>query len=186
MEQIIDSNRTVSPEQQFEATFSSHVRGLLAYAREFVPTQEEAEDIVSEVFANFWEKMDTVSAEAVKTYLFRSTRHKALTYLTHLKVRSGYQDRIIKEGHPPEAFDPDFYVIQELQAKIDAAIDKLPPQRRAVFVMNRFEKKSYARIAEELSISPRTVDKHIELAAKSLRHDLADYLHVIMLLGLLG
>lgn len=43
-------------------------------------------------------------------------------------------------------------------------------------MMNRFERKTYAQIAVELEISPRTVQKHIEISLKSLRRDLADFL----------
>ena len=34
--------------------------------------------------------------------------------------------------------------------------------------MNRFNDKSITQIAEELEISPRTVEKHIEIALKKL------------------
>jgi len=42
----------------------------------------------------------------------------------------------------------------------------LPPQCQKVFRMSRFEHKTNKQIAEELNISVRTVNKHIELALK--------------------
>ena len=52
--------------------------------------------------------------------------------------------------------------------------------------MNRFDGKSIAQIAEELEISPRTAEKHIEVALKKLRQELADYLPTGLLFWLLN
>ena len=56
---------------------------------------------------------------------------------------------------------------------IRANIDALPPQRRAVFVMSRYEHMSNMEIAAKLNLSVRTVEKHIELALKELRHSMS-------------
>ena len=69
---------------------------------------------------------------------------------------------------------------------IEKALEKLPPQRKKVFIMSRFENKTAAQIAEELEISPRTAEKHIEKALQSLRADLKDYLPVALLIWLLN
>ena len=70
----------------------------------------------------------------------------------------------------------------ELQEHIEKAIRQLPPQCQKIFIMNRFNDKSITQIAEELEISPRTVEKHIEIALKKLRQELADYLPAGLLL----
>ena len=44
----------------------------------------------------------------------------------------------------------------------------LPKKRRQVFVMSRVEMLSSSEIAERLGISPRTVEKHLELAIRQL------------------
>ena len=73
----------------------------------------------------------------------------------------------------------------ELQEHSEKAIRQLPPQCQKIFIMNRFNDKSITQIAEELEISPRTVEKHIEIALKKLRQELADYLPAGLLLWLL-
>lgn len=50
-----------------------------------------------------------------------------------------------------------------------AQIDSLPRKRREIFLLSRVEGLTSAQIASELSISPRTVEKHIELALKQLK-----------------
>ena len=56
---------------------------------------------------------------------------------------------------------------------IKTQIDALPPQRRAVFMMSRYEHMSNMEIAVKLNLSVRTVEKHIELAIKDLRHSMS-------------
>lgn len=51
----------------------------------------------------------------------------------------------------------------------------MPPQRQQIFRMSRFEHMPSLEIAEQLNLSVRTVDKHLELALKELRK----YLNII-------
>ena len=52
-----------------------------------------------------------------------------------------------------------------------AQIDCLPPKRKEIFLLSRVQGLTSAQIAQEMSISPRTVDKHIELALKQLKQN---------------
>ena len=45
----------------------------------------------------------------------------------------------------------------------------MPPQRRQVFKMSRFQQRSSDEIARELGLSVRTVEKHIQLALQDIR-----------------
>lgn len=52
---------------------------------------------------------------------------------------------------------------------IELAIENLPEQCRRVFKMSRYEHMSYNEIAENLGISPHTVQFHISVALTRLR-----------------
>lgn len=169
----------------FSELFDHYSAGLLYYARQFVSSPEDAEDIVHDAFVDLWEKKERIDYGTAMSYLFRVTRNDCLDYLKRLKTRTKYQERIIAENNLPDAFDIDLYVYSELNERIEAAIAKLPPQQKAAFVKNRIDKKTYAEIAKEMDISPRTVDKHIQLAVKTLRIELADCLILVIYLGLL-
>ena len=57
----------------------------------------------------------------------------------------------------------------DITSRITHALENLPPIRKKVFVLNRIQGLSYKEIGQELSISDRTVEKHISLALKQLR-----------------
>jgi RNA polymerase sigma-70 factor (ECF subfamily) len=64
----------------------------------------------------------------------------------------------------------------ELQRHLAAAMNTLPEQCRTIFQMSRFEEKKYKEIAEELNISPKTVENQLAKALKILRAKLIDFL----------
>jgi len=59
---------------------------------------------------------------------------------------------------------------EELRRKLQAAIENMPPVRRKVFELSRNEGLSYREISQVLSVSVKTVENHISLALKQLRH----------------
>ena len=48
-------------------------------------------------------------------------------------------------------------------------IEKLPPQCKKIFKLNRFDRLKYREIANQLNLSERTVENHIAHALKVLR-----------------
>jgi RNA polymerase sigma-70 factor (family 1) len=58
---------------------------------------------------------------------------------------------------------------KELQTQIKQEVQKMPPVRKKVFELSRYESKSYKEIAKILSLSEKTVENHISLALKQLR-----------------
>ena len=67
---------------------------------------------------------------------------------------------------------PDPLEMDELKKIADKTIYQMPAKRREVFVLSRREGLKIEEIAERLGISPRTVNKHMQLALRSLRMNL--------------
>lgn len=166
--------------ESFEELFSLYAKGLLYYAQEIMQNKEEAEDIVQDVFVRAWEMMNRLTLETAKSYLIASTKNACLNRLKHLSVRSKYQNEILKTGVVPDSLEPEVYIGEDLKKYIDESIEKLPPRQRQAFIMYKLEGMTYAEIATELQISPRTVEKHVELAIKALKKDLLSHFPTIV------
>jgi RNA polymerase sigma-70 factor (ECF subfamily) len=63
-------------------------------------------------------------------------------------------------------------ILKELQAKIDNAINELPPQCQLVFRLSRQEGLSVKEIAEKLSLSENTVKSHLKKANRDIQGNL--------------
>ncbi|MDD4189789.1 MAG: sigma-70 family RNA polymerase sigma factor, partial [Mangrovibacterium sp.] len=55
--------------------------------------------------------------------------------------------------------------------KLNELISRMPEKRRQVFIKKKFEGKSLKEIAEELDITPKTVEYHITEAMKFLKQE---------------
>ncbi|MCQ4873549.1 RNA polymerase sigma-70 factor [Butyricimonas paravirosa] len=169
----------------FEYLFNLYYSGLVVYANRFTKQLEISEDIVHDVFFTLWEKREQLHIESIKTYLFSSVRNRCLNHLEQLKVRNEYQEQILQKGDITGQITWELYVESELQEHIEQAILKLPPQCQRIFTMSRFDNKTVEEIAVELGISPRTVEKHLQVGLKKLRQELVDYLPAGLLLWFL-
>lgn len=59
--------------------------------------------------------------------------------------------------------------MKDKEAFIASVVERMPEQRRKVFVMSRFENRSNDEIASILNIKKKTVENHLNLALKELR-----------------
>lgn len=171
--------------QKFEILFKRYYSGLVVYASRFTGESESAEDLVHDLYIHIWEDSHLLETENIKAYLFTSIRHRCLNYLAHLKIRNEYQEKIMQQGDLTGMLTWEYYIEEEMRQHIETAINHLPPQARKIFLMNRFDHKTAAAIAIELDLSPRTVEKHLEVALKNLKKELIDYLPGCLLFWLL-
>lgn len=127
-----------------------------------------AENIAQDLFVNIWiDKEKLLNINSPDSYLFICTRNAAIQHLKKKKITDGFN---ISEVYGiGENYTEEEVFLEELQTIISEEIEKMPPQRHQVFVMSRFQGKSTKQIALELNISPRTVEKHLSAALKTLR-----------------
>lgn len=160
----------------FRDFFDVHYPVMVSFAMNYVSDQDQAEELVQDVFANVWSKAATLKLQASpRAYLFSSTRYACLNFLKHKKVEQAYleQSTFHQDQGDPVEYD-------ELVGRLERALDKVPEKCREIFEMNRFQGKRYKEIAEELGLSLRTVENQMGKALKVLRQELGDYLPIIL------
>lgn len=160
-----------NPGKGLELLFKRYYNPLCSHAVRFVYSKQIAEDLVSEVFFQFYR---TKAYENITTsytsYLFRSVRNECYTYM---RREFGKTDTLeMNEEHSISTYhqQPDAEIhYNNLFLKVNEVIARLPMQCQKVFLLSRFENKKYHEIADELHISPKTVEVHISKALKHLR-----------------
>lgn len=142
------------------------------FAYRFIKAKDEADDITHNVFCALWDNREKlICIESIKNYLFQMTKNAIFTYLRHDKVASEYASRIHSDtSEENKLLDGDREVTtKDLLEIINLYISRMPELQRKAFQMSRFENKTYSEIADELGISPRTVQHYISQALAELR-----------------
>lgn len=132
--------------------------------------ETEAENLTQNLFMKLWIKREQLlNIENLDAYIFTIAHHDALNFLRHsltLSVKPIDDSvRALQDGEDEERS----IEYKELLQRVYDEIDKMPLQRRKVFLMSRDEGLSNQEIADRLGISKRTVETHISTALKELR-----------------
>ncbi|HVI45150.1 MAG TPA: RNA polymerase sigma-70 factor [Chitinophaga sp.] len=156
----------------FKELFNEYHRKVYLYVLSRTGSSYIAEETTQITFIKLWDYRQQLNeSEEVGKLIFHIARATCIDLLRKDAVR----DRVRKLESPAENdvwHLSDTVEVKELQQRIHHMVDNMPPVRRRVFELSRYEFKSYKEIAELLSLSVKTVENHIALAIKHLRKSL--------------
>jgi len=166
----------------FEQVFREYYKPLLAYSRKFIRDAEEAEEIVQDLFFNFWEKRSQIEINtSLKSYLFRSAHNTCLNQIKHEKVKNKYQEYFQYRFSASFTEATEKLEEEELLMRVQKAMDSMPDKVRNTFMLIRHEEMKYKEVAEKLGISVKTVEAHMGAALKHLREHLKEFTVILVL-----
>ncbi len=168
----------------FETLFRLYYSKLVHIARGYLVYQQEAENIVQNVFLKIWENKECLGEVSnINSYLYTMTKNLCLDQLKHEKVKRNYLDnsyRIKSEIQYKFIQDEAASLLleNELEDKIVQSIELLPEKCKNIFKKSRLEGLKHSEIAAELGVSHRTVDNHIANALRHMRLHLREFITI--------
>jgi len=174
-------------EDDFSIIYEFYRPKLVVIVNSYIPSQEDAEEIIHDVFIKLWEKWDTLQITSNFTgYIYSMTRNACLDYLRAKKNKLTKEMSVEQQefwlNHGALADDMASSILaNELQSLVDKAIEQLPEKCKKVFRKSRMEGLCHKEISEELEISPKTVENHMSRALRQLRVALSEYLPSLFL-----
>ncbi len=164
----VAESENVCQEMVYERVFRSIsplLRNFLLYK---FRDQEAAEDAVQEAFVTLWKNCKSVTEALAKAYLFKVGQNQMLKKVEKEKVHARYIG--LQAVSNEETAGPDFDLeYQELNSKLQLAIEQLPDGQREVFLLNRIDGKTYGEMAELLGVSVKAIEKRMHKALIKLR-----------------
>lgn len=173
----------------FDDLFREYFKPLCAYCQyKFGLDIEIAKDVVHSAFINLLESDFTSSSKlSSKTYLYRIVINICFDLKRREKIKQKQVEIFQKQATDVSMENENISIeLKELQNDINKAIAELPDQMRKVFELSRYEGLKYAEIARQLDISVKTVETQMSRALVKLRHKLASYLSMYVLLLIYG
>jgi RNA polymerase sigma-70 factor (family 1) len=148
---------------------------LYRYTRKILLNEDEAEDVVQDIFVMLWSKsLDLDIRVSLSSFLYASVRNRILKHFERSKVRNNYLNSLEKFIDEGKCITDHLVREHELATRIEAELAQLPAKMREVFELSRKAHLSYKEISEKLEISELTVKKQVSNATKVLRIRLAD------------
>jgi len=170
-------------EQAFKELFLEFYPALCVFAMRYITQEETARDIVQDVFFKIWKDRKNMDINtSFRNFLITSVRNGCTDYLRKQELENRYREKSMLSAIHASSEEPEeVYTLKELETAIGEALEKLPPNVREAFVMNRFGGMTYVAIAEKMAVSPKTIESYISRALKILRLELRDYLPFLLL-----
>jgi RNA polymerase sigma-70 factor (ECF subfamily) len=155
-------------ERAFDALFRHYSALVYRFAFSYLKSRPAAEEIVQECFIKIWEKRAQLRDDVpLKGYLFTTAHHAVLNELRRDQHHLRLNGEVAAAGPASVANEAEY---QEMEALYAAALDRLPPKQREVFVLSRQLGLSYPEIAARQGVSVKTVEAHIMQALKTMRN----------------
>jgi RNA polymerase sigma-70 factor (ECF subfamily) len=156
--------------------FTRHRRSLLWYLSRLLPNRADAEEIVQEAFVRLLgvAHLDT-DARRARNYLYATATNLARDNYRRQAARAQAAhvplDDLQLEGEEPQ---PDRLVDAERGRRmLDLALRDIQPRPRRAFLLYVEEEMTYERIALELGVSKKTIERDVSLTTALCRSRLA-------------
>ena len=154
----------------YEFLFRKYYGTVYCFVRNMLKDRSAAEDIAQNIFIRIWLNRASLHPDKpIKHLLFVMAKNEALDVLKSKYSKSALLSTDVHDKELENGDADKRVMMLETASGIKDIIAKLPPQRRTVFVLSRYNNLSNKEIAGRLGLSVRTVEKHLELALRELR-----------------
>jgi len=173
--------------QAFEALVNRYEGKVYRLAMRMLRNQEDAEDALQEAFLQVYRGLKGFEGRSTfSTWLFRLATNVCLMKIRHrgtepaqLLPLEEYLPRHEEGGHPQIQDWPDkpeeVLLNKESRLKMFEALERLPAEYRAVFILRDVEGLSNVEAGEALGISVAAVKSRLHRARLTLRGMLSSY-----------
>ena len=168
----------------FEKIYISWFARMGQFAQEYVLVEEDAENIVQDIFTELWARRELLDHNMnLVAFLFTSIRNRCLDFLRHrmvensaaLAIQEEYRLTLQMKLASLELFDQTIFSNEDIEDVISKLLDSLPEKCRVIFIKSKIEGKKQKEIAEEMGITLKTVENQMNIAYRKLRTELRDY-----------
>ncbi len=172
--------------REFEQVYYDHAAALFRYGAQFQASPTLVEDCVQELFADLWEKKDTLAfVRSLRSYLLGALRRKILRETYATKEQPVPAEALFAlSDHWVTAYKNDANALpEETIEQLANALNTLTDKQQEVLYLRFYNQLSFSEIAQIMSVQTRTVYKLCRRAITTLNAYLSKVLRVVPLLS---
>ncbi len=171
-----------------EQTFAKEKKGLFNFIRKFVPSKEDAEDILQDVFYQFISYADIEVIEKVNNWLFKTAKNRIIdksrkkkteTFTSTIKDFPDEEETFSIEDFLPsiDITPEDLILRDEFYDNFEKALDELPDEQKNIFVMTEIDGLSFKEASDLTGLSVNTLLSRKHYAVKQLKKKLDKFIN---------
>lgn len=154
----------------YQAVYDLYHAKLFHYFLKRTRIKEHAKDLTQQSFIKLWKSRHTLSdAYSFDTQLFTIASSIFVDHLRKQAAERKYQHQVVDDLYEQPALVCHSHTDYESTDYLDAVSEDLPPIRKNVFMLKIAKGYSNKEIAEQLSVSIKTVEDHYSKALKHVR-----------------
>jgi RNA polymerase sigma-70 factor (ECF subfamily) len=155
---------------------------LCLYANSLLNDIPLSEDIVQNVFIKIWEKRNNLREDlSLKSYLYKSVYNACVNQYKKNQSQTTLEKKYV-EGLDRIIEKKDEDALEKIKVKVKQAIQNLPPKCKEIFILSKKEGLTNIEIAEYLSVSTNTIERHITIAFSKIRAEVGSKTDLILYL----
>ncbi len=139
---------------EYNKSVEDHSDGVYRFILKNLKSEEKARDVVQDTYEKLWLKVEEVSAEKVKSYLFTAAYHTMIDMIRKEKRMTGFEP----EKHDRPVHTEHYTGLSQI---LEEAVAKLPADQRSVIMLRDYEGYSYEEIADITGLTESQVKVYI-------------------------
>jgi RNA polymerase sigma-70 factor (ECF subfamily) len=139
-----------------------------------VKDRDKAKDLVQDTYAKLWTKVEEVSFEKAKSYIFTAGYHTMIDMMRREKRQMDYSAEEIRTSTVGTSRQ-----YSDLKDILNEALDRLPPVQKSVIMLRDYEGYSYEEIEEITGLNESQVKVYIYRARVALKEYIVKMEYVV-------
>lgn len=174
LQKVKDGSKTA-----FNLLFEKYWQKAYSDAYKRLKHEEDAKDIVQEIFAKIWVNRQTQNIDNFPAYLHVAIRNNVIKLLSKQKAIHPFFDRLANIPQKNSEADSGLLWKEFLQS-YEALLQKMPAKRQEIFRLRYHDRRTTRDISLQMGISRKTVQNQLGKAV----HTLKVALNIISLVGI--
>lgn len=145
---------------------------MYRFAKRFVTSSDEAEDVVQDLMMKFWQTKDQLASYGnLKAFALKCVKNECLNRLKHEDVKMGFANLQL---HRSELYRPE---VNNLKEQILSFINSLPEKQKMVIHLKDVEEYDVPEISELLEMEENAVRVNLMRARQKVKEQITQLMN---------
>ena len=150
---------------ELEILFKTHYTAMYRLAMSLLYDEDEARDVVSDVFASLLDGGLAIRSDNAQGFLLTCVRNGCINVIRHKQTRERFIKLYSTKAEPQVDGPDDSMMLAELRNYIN---NHLPPLTRRIFTLRYLQDMTCQQVADAVGVSRVTVHHHLSQSLEKI------------------